>query len=262
MGKITDALKKAAEERMDHLEKMSKIKNRDDLVVKKIKESNIDASIITYFDTKAVISEQYKTLRTNILSKNNGKPPKAFVITSALPGEGKTVTSLNIAISMAQAVSKPKILLIDADLRKGRIAKYLGVKQPVGLSEILTGVAKMEDVVFKLDNYENLAFIASGSVPENPSELLASDEMRKFFVEMKDRFDHVIIDTSPIIPVTDASILGRLVDGLILVVKAGSTQRGVVKRALEKLHQSHSAILGHVLTNIEYHLPEYIYRYL
>ncbi len=105
MGKITDALKKAAGERLDHLEKIAHIKMRDELVIKRIKESKIDPSIITYFDSKAVISEQYKNLRTNILNRNKGKPLKSFVVTSALPGEGKTVTSLNIAISMAQAVS-------------------------------------------------------------------------------------------------------------------------------------------------------------
>jgi capsular exopolysaccharide synthesis family protein len=262
MGKITSALKKAAEERFEHLDKVSRVRERDVLVIKKIKESKIDASIITYFDPKAVISEQYKTLRTNILSMNKGKPPKAFVVTSSLPVEGKTVTSLNLAISMAQAVSKPKVLLIDADLRKGKMASYLGVKPEKGFSEILEGTATLEEAVFHVEGFENLAFIASGAVPHNPSELLSSDAIRKFMVEMRDRFDHIIIDTSPIIPVTDASVLGRIVDGIIMVIQAGRTQRGILRRAREILLQSHSEILGYVLTGVEYHLPEYIYRYL
>ena len=102
----------------------------------------------------------------------------------------------------------------------------------------------------------------SGTVPEYPSELLGSDAMKRFVRDMETRFDFVIFDTPPIISVTDSGIIGRLTDGVVLVVQAGRTQRGVVKRAQELLHQAHSKILGQVLTNIEYHLPEYIYRYL
>src|SRR6185436_15802456 len=98
--------------------------------------------------------------------------------------------------------------------------------------------------------------------PENPAELLDSEKMKRFILEMKSQFDHIIIDTPPIISVTDAGIVGAQADGVIMVVQAGRTQRGIVKRATELLQQTHAKILGHVLTNIEYHLPEYIYRYL
>lgn len=261
MGKITNALKKAAEERLTRIEKISQIKERDRLVVKKIGESKMDPNVITYFDPKALISEQYKILRTNILSMNKGKPPKTFVITSSIHSEGKTVTSLNLAVSLAQAVHKPRVLLVDADMRKGKIAKYLGIKPKVGLSEVLKGQANAKDALFHMD-LENLAFIDSGTVPEYPSELLASEEFKRFLNQMQAEFDHIIIDTPPIISVTDSGIVGAQVDGVILVVQAGRTQRGIVKRAEELLFQAHSKILGHVLTNIEYHLPEYIYRYL
>ena len=261
MGKITNALKKAADERITRIEKVSKIKERDQLVIKKIGESKMDPSIITYFDPKALISEQYKILRTNILSMNKGKPPKTFVVTSSIHSEGKTVTSLNLAVSLSQAVHKPRVLLVDADLRKGKMSKYLGTKPEVGLSEVLDGKAEVKDAIFHID-IENLAFIDSGAVPEYPSELLSSDSFKKFLSEIKHEFDHIIIDTPPIISVTDSGIVGAQVEGVILVVQAGRTQRGIVKRAEELLFQSHSKILGHVLTNIEYHLPEYIYRYL
>ena len=261
MGKITSALKRAAEERLSRIEKISRIQTRDQIIAKTIGKSRVDPNIVTYFDPKALITEQYKILRTNILSMNKGKPPKAFVVTSSIHSEGKTVTSLNLAISFSQAIHKPKVLLVDADLRRGRVARYLGVQTQVGLNEVLNGSAKLEDALFKVD-IDNLTFIASGSVPENPAELLASENMKSFLSEARARFDYVIIDTPPIIPVTDSGIVGSQVDGVLLMVQAGRTQRGIVRRAEELLHQSHSTILGHVLTNIEYHLPEYIYRYL
>jgi succinoglycan biosynthesis transport protein ExoP len=261
MGKITNALKKAAEERLGRIERISKIRERDQLIVRKIGESKVDPNVVTYFDSKALISEQYKILRTNLLSLNKGKPPRVFVVTSSIHSEGKTVTSLNLAFSLAEAINKPKVLLIDADLRKGKIDKYLGVDQKVGLSEVLSGKATFEEAVFHLEN-ENLSFITAGEVPENPAELLAADKMRDFLSEMRSKYDFVLIDTPPIISVTDSGIVGSQVDGVLMVIQAGRTQRGIVRRAEELLYQSHTKVLGHVLTNIEYHLPEYIYRYL
>jgi len=261
MGKITSALQKAAEERFDRIEKISRIRERDHLIVKKIGESKVDANVVTYFDSKALISEQYKILRTNILSMNKGKPPRSFIITSSVHSEGKTVTALNLAVCFAQAVNKPKVLLVDADLRRGRVGKYLGVHQRSGLSEILRGETKLEDALYHLD-IDNLTVLNAGSVPENPAELLASETMKDFLATARTRFDFVLIDTPPIILVTDAGIIGAQAEGAFMVIQAGRTQRGIVKRAEELLNQSHTQLLGHVLTNIEYHLPEYIYRYL
>lgn len=261
MGKITNALKKAAEERLGRIERIAKIRERDQMVVRKIGESKIDPNVVTYFDSKALISEQYKILRTNLLSLNKGKPPRTIVITSSIHSEGKTVTALNLAFSLSEAVHKPKVLLVDADLRKGKIHKYLGVDQKNGLSEVLSGKATMDEAIFHVE-HENLAFIVAGEVPENPAELLASDRMKDFLSEASSRFDFVLIDTPPIISVTDSGIVGSQADGVLLVVQAGRTQRGIVRRAEDLLFQSHTKVLGHILTNIEYHLPEYIYRYL
>ncbi len=261
MGKITNALHKAAEERMHHIERVSQIKEQDEIVIEKMNDSQIDSRIISYFAPKAQITEQYKTLRTNVLSLDNGKPTKTIVITSSVNSEGKTITALNLAISMAHSVHKPRILLIDADLRKGRLARYLGVKQHVGLSELLLEKAKLEDALFKID-LENLTFISSGSVPQNPVELLASQKMKDLLAELKTHFDYILLDTPPLVLVTDAVILGSVVDGVLLIIQAGRTQRGIVRHAVELLQQSKSRLLGYVLTNIEYHLPEYIYRYL
>ncbi len=261
MGKITSALKKAADERFLRIERIAKIKEQDQIVVKKMGDSNVDSRLITYFDPKSPITEQYKILRTNMLSLQKTKSMKTIVITSSIHSEGKTVTAINLAIAMAQVINKPKILLVDADLRRGRLARYLGVKQQTGLSELLHNQASQEDAMFNID-LENLTFIASGAVPPNPVELLGSEKMKSLITDWKSQFDHVIIDTPPLISVTDPGILGAQADGVLMVVQAGRTQRGIVRHATELLNQAHARLLGYVLTNIEYHLPEYIYRYL
>ncbi len=262
MGKLTDALKKAADERFERISKITQFREQQKLIIKKIGDSKVDSRVITYFDPKALITEQYKILRTNLLSLNKGRPPKLIVVTSSLHSEGKTITAVNLAMTMAQATHKPKILLIDADLRRGRVAKYLGVEPKAGLTEILKGEATIDDALFSIDGVENLTFIASGQIPQTPAELLDSDAMRKTLAHMRAQFDHVIVDTPPIISVTDAGIVGAQSDGVLMVIQAGRTQRGIVQRAMELLNQAHSKVLGHILTNIEYHLPEYIYRYL
>ena len=261
MGKITNALKKAADERLQRLERINRIKQQERLVVKKMRDSVVDSRIITYFDPKALITEQYKILRTNVMAINKTKPPQVLVITSSVHSEGKTITALNLAITMAQSIQKPKVLLIDADMRRGRIAKYLGVDQEIGLKEILCGQATVEETLFHID-IDNLTFLSAGDVPENPAELLSSEKMKQFLSDMRKQFDHIFIDTPPIISVTDSGLLGAQADGVIMVVQAGRTQRGVVKHGAELLHQTHAQIVGYVLTSIEYQLPEYIYRYL
>ena len=261
MGKITEALRKAAEDRIERIDKIARIHEQKALVIKKIGDSRVDPRLVTYFDPKALITEQYKILRTNILSTNAKRSLKTLVITSSLHSEGKTVTALNLAMVIAQSTQKPKVLVVDADMRRGRLAKYLGVDHPTGLTEILTDKAGASEALFHID-MENLAFIAAGSVAENPAELLGSDKMRQFLADMKAQFDFILIDTPPIIAVTDPGIVGALVDGILMTIQAGRTQRGVIRRATELLEQSQSKIIGHVLTNIEYHLPEYIYRYL
>ena len=261
MGKITDALKKATEERLERIDKISRIQEQDRFVIKKVGDSKVDPRIVAYFDPKAHITEQYKILRTNVLSINKNNPPKVIVITSSIHSEGKTITTLNLVMTMAQSTQKPRVLLIDADLRRGRVSKYLGIKQKDGLAEILQGRTQISEALFNID-IENLTFMASGSVPENPAELLASENMKQFLSRVRTKFDHVIIDSPPVISITDAGILGAQADGVIMIIQAGRTQRGIVKRATELLHQAHAKLLGHVLTNIEYHLPEYLYRYL
>ncbi|MCR4336421.1 MAG: CpsD/CapB family tyrosine-protein kinase [Candidatus Omnitrophica bacterium] len=261
MGKITNALKKAADERLQRIERINRIRENDTLIIKKMGDSKVDSRIIAYFDPKALITEQYKILRTNILSLSKNKPQKTLIVTSSIHSEGKTITALNLAMTLAHATHRPKVLLIDADMRRGRVAKYLGVDQKIGLSEVLAGKATLEEALFHID-VENLTFLACGAVPDNPAELLDSDAMKKLLAQMRNEFDHILIDTPPIVSVTDSGIVGAQTDGVVMVVQASRTQRGVVKHAVELLNQAHAKVVGYILTNIEYHLPEYIYRYL
>ncbi|MBF0503871.1 MAG: CpsD/CapB family tyrosine-protein kinase [Candidatus Omnitrophica bacterium] len=261
MGKISEALQKAAKERIDRLDKVIKIQEQKRVVARKMKESKVDARLIPYFDNKSIVSEQYKSLVTNLLSLNKGKPPHVMTITSSIASEGKSVTALNLAITLSHAIHKPRVLLIDADMRKGKIVKYLGVEEHKGLSEHLNGQAQLDEIIFQID-IEHLSFISCGQVASNPADILASARMSDLLRELRPQFEYILIDTPPVIPVTDAVVIGAQTDGVILVIKAGETQRGIVGRAGELLNQAHAKIIGHVLTGIEYFVPDYIYRYL
>jgi capsular exopolysaccharide synthesis family protein len=153
------------------------------------------------------------------------------------------------------------VLLIDADMRKGKMAQYLGVEEHTGLSEYLSGQAQLEDIVFQIE-IEHLSFISSGKVPSHPADLLASAQMSDLLRQLRSEYEYILIDTPPVIPVTDAVVIGSQVDGVLLVIRAGGTQRGIVGRATELINQAHAKIIGHVLTGIEYFVPNYIYRYL
>ena len=261
MGKITKVLQKAASERLDRLDKIARIQEHEQVVVRKMKDSKVDARLITYFDPKSVVSEQYKTLTTNLLNYNKGRPPHTIAITSSVHSEGKTVTALNLAITMAQSTQKSKILLLDADMRKGQLTRYLGTGFHNGLSEYLSGKANLNDIIFNID-IDHLSFISCGAVPSNPAELLGSSKMKELISKLRSEFEFILVDTPPVIPVTDPVIVGTQVEGVIMVVQAGRTQRGIVKRAMELLDQAHTNLIGHVLTGIEYFVPQYIYRYL
>ena len=257
MGKITEALKKVNNERVSRIQKKPEIQ----YVIRKVENSSIDEHVVSFHDSSSPIGEQYKMIRTNLQRLAVTKNYKTFAITSSINGEGKTVTSINLAISMAHDLDDKSILLIDADMRKGKMAGYLGINNTPGLSEILKGELEA-DAAFISPGINNLTVIPAGKVPRNPAELLASKKMQALLASFKTRFDYIIIDTPPVMPLTDACILGPIVDGIILVIQAGRTQRDIIQHAENRLHQAHAKTLGYIMTNIEYHLPHYLYRYV
>lgn len=257
MGRITDALKKVADERVKRIQK----KPQPEYIIKKVENTAIEPHIVAFHDSSSPIGEQYKIIRTNIQSLKSTKNLKVFLMTSSINGEGKTVTTINLAMTMAHDLSKKSILIIDADMRKGKISRYLGLHSSPGLSEILKGEAGAELTMIN-PGIDNLTVIPSGKVPRNPAELLASRQMAGLLSDLKTKFDYIFIDSPPVMPITDPCVLSPLVDGVILVVQAGRTQRDAVKHTEQRLHQSHANIIGTIVTNVEYHLPHYLYRYV
>ena len=220
MGKITDALMKAAQDRLGRIEKQDQqAEVKYEFITRKTVDSKIDPRIVAFYEPESPVTEQYRTLRTNLLALNTAKPPKTIIITSSTHSEGKTITSINLAISMAHDMDKKRILLVDADLRRAKINSYLGVKSELGLSDILSQDTKIEDTLVNI-GIDNLTILPAGKSPKNPAELLASLKMKRFLNLIKEKYDYVIFDTPPVIPVTDASILGPQTDGVVMVIQA------------------------------------------
>ncbi|MFH1413995.1 MAG: CpsD/CapB family tyrosine-protein kinase [Candidatus Omnitrophota bacterium] len=262
MGKITEALKKAAKERIERIEKLDKKSDvKYEFIAKRTVDSKIDPRIVSFFEPRSPVAEQYKRLRTNIQSIKTDKPIKVITITSSTHSEGKTITAINLSISMAHDLNKKKILLVDADLRRAKISKYLGFDAELGLSDLIYDGANIDDILINI-GINNLTILPVGKIPTNPAEILGSAKMRGLINLLKSKYDYVIFDTPPIIPVTDAGLLGAQTDGVLMVIKAGKTQKGVVKHSDGILRQAQAKILGYVLTNIQYHIPGYLYRYL
>ncbi len=197
----------------------------------------------------SALAESYRSLRTSILLSTAPKPPQALLITSAQPFEGKTCTSLNLGTALAQRGGQ--VLIIDADLRKPGIGPALGLADARGLSGFLTGAHGLEEVIRRVDSVPNLSVIVSGQRPPNPAELLSSTTMERLLGDLRQRFDHLVIDSPPLLMVTDATVLSKFVDGVVLVVESGATQRKAVLRAHKVLENAGTKILGVVVNKMD-----------
>jgi capsular exopolysaccharide synthesis family protein len=200
---------------------------------------------ITFHTANSGGAEAYRELRTNLQFLDVDHPPRVIVVTSALPGEGKTTTAINIALVLAE--SGKKVALVEGDLRRPRVSKYLGTLGDVGLSTVLSGQASLDDVL-QPSRYENLSVLGSGALPPNPSELLGSDAARQMVDDMRARFDYVIIDASPLLPVTDAVVLTLAADGALMIARHGKTTRDQLSQAVTNLHNAGGAVLGSIIT--------------
>lgn len=223
-------------------------------------DSGIDPRIIAYFDPTSAISEQYRILRTNIQSNNSPNPLKTIVVSSALHGEGKSITAVNLAVTMARDLDKT-VLLGDCDLRHGGIHQLLALNPTQGMADALVDGFSPEQAFCKT-RIDNLTILPRGNIPHNPSELLGSKKMRRLLEELKSRFDYIILDSPPIVPLTDSGLLGSKADGVILVIQAHKTQQKVVEQAQALLKQAGARVLGLVLTSADYFVPKYLYRYI
>uniref|UniRef100_A0A7C5Z1W6 non-specific protein-tyrosine kinase n=1 Tax=Caldicellulosiruptor owensensis TaxID=55205 RepID=A0A7C5Z1W6_9FIRM len=214
--------------------------------------------VIALYNPRSPITESYRMLRTNIQYSSLDKPIKTIVITSTGPSEGKTITCANLAVVMAQAGSK--VLVIDADLRRPAIHKVFGVSNKVGLTNLLVENKKFEEIVQK-DGVEGLDLITSGPIPPNPAELLGSKKFENFLNTISQSYDYTIIDTPPCGSLTDAAIISRIVDGVILVASAGEVQIEAIQQAKENLQKVNANIIGVVLNKVKRQTSSYYYYY-
>lgn len=211
--------------------------------------------LIISLPPRSPIAESYRTLRTNIqFAAVDKEEIKSILVTSTQPGEGKTVTSANLSIVMAQA--ELKTVYVHADLRRPTGHKIFGLQNVKGLTTYLVGQAQLEEIIQKTD-ISNLSVITSGPIPPNPAELLASKKMGKFIEELKEQFDMIIIDTPPILAVTDATVLSNKVDGCLLIVSSGLTGKEMAKKAKQQLMNVKAPILGVILNNKKLSKKEY-----
>jgi len=216
-------------------------------------------SLVTYSRPKSEASEAYRSLRTSILLSAFGAPPKVLLVTSPSPQEGKTTISANSALVLAQRGSR--VLLVDADLRRPGIDKLFGLKPRGGLSTLISGVDKAEDVLLPFPEVANLWILPAGPVPPQPAELLSSMVMKDYIARWRSEFDHVIIDTPPCLSVTDAVVLSPLADRVILVARSGQTTKPALRRASDLLLQVNARVMGIVLNALNAHSAGGYYYY-
>lgn len=195
-------------------------------------------------DSFSVVAEQYRSIRTNIEYSSADKILQTIIVTSANMSEGKSTTVSNLAISFAQ--QGKKVCIIDADLRKPTMHYIFNQKNTIGLSSVLTRHAHLDESIQKTKVY-GLDIIPSGPIPPNPSELLGSNAMKELLAILRTSYDVIMIDTPPLLPVTDAKVLGKIVDGLIFVVKSGGTEIDDLKKVKHLLEGISTKVIGTVL---------------
>jgi capsular exopolysaccharide synthesis family protein len=202
---------------------------------------------IIQFDPYSPAAEQFRAIRTRIELLNEGGACRVLAVTSALPGEGKTLTAINLSLVMAMSLER-RVVLVDCDLRKPQIHSTLGLGVEFGLTEVLRGEVPLERALIEMPK-EGLTVLPAGALPSNPAELLGTQRLRETVAGLRDRFDYVILDTPAAIPVSDPEIVCNLADGVIFVVRAGSTPREQVLQAMDNF--SRERIVGIVLNSSE-----------
>jgi succinoglycan biosynthesis transport protein ExoP len=212
--------------------------------------------LLSYLEPQSEIAEAYRALRTSILLSSVSQPPRSILITSSVPQDGKSMTCINVAIVMAQ--QGKRILLVDADMRRPSLHKGFGLKGHTGLSSILTGGAKIGDAV-QATVQPNLFVIPAGPIPPHPAELLSSSLMQDLLKKWREEYDHVIIDSPPVISVTDAVLLSVQADATLLVIRSGQTTSAHVRRTCNLLQSVNANVLGVIVNAADLTSPDYYY---
>ncbi|NOY75623.1 MAG: AAA family ATPase [Kiritimatiellaeota bacterium] len=229
---------------------------------------DLESKILLNLDPMSVTAEAYRTLRTNLQFAvgGSGDSGNLVALTSTSPGEGKTLTSTNLAITLAQAGKST--LLLEGDMRRPRIAKLFKIDEQPGLSDVLIGTAKIDsalrtitdmligdsewDKIMDMPGLDNLNILPCGTLPPNPTELLMSNEFRELMVKLKERYDYVIVDTPPTLPVSDAMIISTVVDGTMVIYQFDTTSRHLLLRAIQNLRKNQAKLLGVVINQLAF----------
>jgi capsular exopolysaccharide synthesis family protein len=210
--------------------------------------------LVTFLHPKSIFSEAYRSIRTSILLSFSGKPPKTLVLSSPSPAEGKTTTAINTAIALSQTGAQ--VLVIDADMRKPKIHQIFGKENGAGLSSFLSGNSGLRSVI-RNSQISNLYYIPAGPIPPNPSELLGSSLFKNTIQFLGELFDHILIDSPPLLGFADSIILSTVVDGVIVVVTGGKTSREELQRAKDALLQVDGKIIGVVINRVDLRRNDY-----
>ena len=236
-------LRRALDQRIRTRDDATKATGASILGVLPVSEDLNEENIVNGDTDDHIAQESIRQLRTNLRFVNVDTPPRSFIVTSAVPGEGKSTVSLSLARSLADAGSP--VILIDADLRRPTVAKKLKLDAKVGLTQVLAGQVEIANAVHQLGD-SNLFVLPAGRIPPNPSELLGSDKMRQLIKELSEEFI-VVVDVPPLLPVTDASLLSHSVDGVILVGSIGRSHREQMAEASSILKKVNANLFGLVL---------------
>lgn len=215
-------------------------------------------SLITKFNPKSPISEQYRTIRTNIEFSSVDEEMKSLLVTSSGPSEGKSSTTANLGVVFAQ--QGKRVLLIDGDLRKPTVHYTFKLDNRTGLSTVLVGEKTLEESV-KETEVPNLEILTCGPIPPNPSELLGSKAMKQMLHKAQEKYDVVIFDTPPVLAVTDAQILANICDGSIIVARSEQTEYEAIQKAKDLLEPAHAKLLGIVLNDVSQKKSNTYYYY-
>jgi exopolysaccharide/PEP-CTERM locus tyrosine autokinase len=251
MGRMFDALKKAEREKNQEFKDDFPKTTQEDIV--------LDSKMVSFFEPSSMAAEQFRKLRSYIIKPGMGNTTKTILITSAMAGEGKSLIAINFAISIASELHS-HALLVDCDLRNPTLSRWFGFDEANGLSNYLTGQAELPDILVKTP-VDKLSIIPGGALRENPAELIGSNKMKSLVADLKTRYAdrYIILDSSPLLATTEPSVINEMVDGIIIVIKAGVTPRESVQQAIKLLDKK--KIIGVVLNDLEFKTEALIRRY-
>lgn len=220
---------------------------------------NGSAELLINVDGRSPLAEAFRHLRTSILLSTAGRTPKSVLVTSSLPGEGKTTTAVNTAISLAQTGAS--VVIIDADMRRPRLQSIFGMHGQQGLSSILSSDVSETEMLALVakDEASGLNVLSSGPIPPNPAELLGSDQMRRLLSTLEAHYSHVVVDSPPVSSFTDGVLISTMVDGVLLVVHGGKSSRHIVRRSKQLLNDVGAKVFGVVLNNVNLQSHDYYY---